>query len=132
MDPVTVASAERERERESAKRPINFPRCHDQPNINFWKISHSFKEIVGFFTTTDAAFVWIKFHVVWKVALDGRIILRWIFRNFNVGILTGSSRLRTGTCECGIEPSDSIKCVEFLDLLKTCYLLMKDSALWSD
>jgi len=25
-----------------------------------------------------------------------------------------------GTCDCGNEPSGSIKCGEFLDLLKTC------------
>jgi len=28
--------------------------------------------------------------------LDGRIILRWIFRKWNVGALTGSIWLRTG------------------------------------
>jgi len=69
---------------EREKRVINFPTCHDQPNINFWRISHSFKEIARVFTTTDAAFVWIKFSVVWKVALDGRIILRCIFRKWDV------------------------------------------------
>jgi len=29
--------------------------------------------------------------------VDGRIILRWIFRKWNVGIWTGSSWLRIGT-----------------------------------
>jgi hypothetical protein len=29
--------------------------------------------------------------------LDGRIILRWIFRKWDVGVLTVSSWLRTGT-----------------------------------
>jgi len=29
--------------------------------------------------------------------LDGRIILRWIFRKWDVGEWTGSSRLRIGT-----------------------------------
>ena len=29
--------------------------------------------------------------------LDGRIILRWIFRKYNVGVWTGSSCLRIGT-----------------------------------
>ena len=33
-----------------------------------------------------------------------------------------------GTCECGNEPSDSIKCREFPDYLKTGWLLKKDSA----
>jgi len=28
---------------------------------------------------------------------DGRIILRWIFRNWDVGVWTGSSWLRIGT-----------------------------------
>jgi hypothetical protein len=28
--------------------------------------------------------------------VDGRIILRWIFRKWNVGVWTGSSWLRTG------------------------------------
>jgi hypothetical protein len=28
--------------------------------------------------------------------IDGRIILRWIFRKWNVGVGTGSSRLRIG------------------------------------
>ena len=37
-----------------------------------------------------------------------------------------------GTCECGIEPSGSIKRGEFLDQLQTGQLLMKDSALWSN
>jgi hypothetical protein len=36
-----------------------------------------------------------------------------------------------GTCECGNEHSGSIKCGEFLDWLKTSYLLKKDSAAWS-
>ena len=36
-----------------------------------------------------------------------------------------------GTYECGNEPSGSIKCGEFLDYIKTGYLLKKDSAPWS-
>ena len=103
-------SGERERERERAKRAINFPTCHDQPNINFWRISHSFKEIARFFMATEAAFVWVKCRAVWKVALDWRIILRWIFRKLGVGVWTGSNRLGIGTCECGNETSGSIKC----------------------
>ena len=56
--------------------------------------------------------------------LDGRIILRWIFRK---GIwVYGLNRVGSGlgqvagACECGNEPSGSIKCGEFLDWLKTC------------
>ena len=30
-----------------------------------------------------------------------------------------------GACECGYEPSCSMKLVEFRDYLKTCYILMK-------
>ena len=36
-----------------------------------------------------------------------------------------------GTCECGNQPSGSIKCEEFLDQLKTSQLLKKDSTPWS-
>ena len=43
-------------------------------------------------------------------AVDGRIILRCIFRKWDVGVWTGSSWLRLGTGECGNEPSGSIKC----------------------
>jgi hypothetical protein len=33
-------------------------------------------------------------------------------------------------CEHGNEPSGSIKCWEFLDQLRHCYLLKKDAAVW--
>jgi hypothetical protein len=56
-------------------------------------------------------------------AADGRIILRWTFKKWDVGVWTGSSWLRIGTgestCECVNEPSGFIKCGEFLDWLKT-------------
>jgi len=46
--------------------------------------------------------------------IDGGIILRWIFRMWNVGIWTGKRLLMAGTlagtCECGNEISGSIKC----------------------
>jgi hypothetical protein len=55
--------------------------------------------------------------------VDGRIILRWIFRKWNVGAWTGFSWLRIGTvavtCEYGNELLGSIKCGEFLDWLRT-------------
>jgi len=48
--------------------------------------------------------------------LDGRILLRWIFRKWDVGEggggldWSGSEwRQVAGTCKCGKEPSDSIK-----------------------
>jgi hypothetical protein len=42
--------------------------------------------------------------------VDKRIILRWIFRKWDVGVWTGLSwhRIGTGTCECSNEPSSSI------------------------
>jgi hypothetical protein len=47
------------------------------------------------------------------------IILRRIFRKLDVRVWTGFSWLKletmAGTCECGNEPSGSIKCGEFLD-----------------
>jgi hypothetical protein len=54
-------------------------------------------------------------------AVDGRIILRWIFRKWNVGVWTGLRWFRIETdCECGNDPSGTIKCGEFLDELQTC------------
>jgi hypothetical protein len=45
--------------------------------------------------------------------VDGVIILRWISRKLDMGACTGSTWLRIGTgggtCECGNEPSGSIK-----------------------
>jgi len=63
--------------------------------------------------------------------VGGRIILRCIFRKWDVGVWTGSSWLRIGTGECGDEPSGSIKFGEFLDWLKIGYFLKKDSTPWS-
>jgi hypothetical protein len=51
--------------------------------------------------------------------LDGRIILRRIFRKCVVGAWTGLSWLGigrvAGCCECGNEQPGSIQCGEFLD-----------------
>jgi hypothetical protein len=60
--------------------------------------------------------------------VDGRTILRWIFRKWNgawTGMVYVFLRLgkMAGSCGCGNEPSDSIKCGEFLDLLRNCQLL---------
>ena len=50
--------------------------------------------------------------------IDGRIILRWIVRKWDVGVWTGWDWLRigavAGTCECGNVPSGSVKCGELL------------------
>jgi hypothetical protein len=52
------------------------------------------------------------------------IILKLIFRNWDVGHGLDSSGSRYGqvacSCECGNEPSCSIKCREFLDQLRNC------------
>jgi len=54
--------------------------------------------------------------------VDGRTILRWIFRKCDVGASTGSSWFRIGTDggEYGNETSGSLKCGEFLDWQRTC------------
>ena len=53
----------------------------------------------------------------------GRIIFRWIFRKWDVGVWTGSIWLRIGTggvtCESSNVPSGSTKCGKFLDWLRT-------------
>ena len=47
--------------------------------------------------------------------IDGRIILKWIFKKWDGGAWTGLIWLRIGTCECGNEHSGSTKRGEFLD-----------------
>jgi len=53
--------------------------------------------------------------------VDVRIILRWIFRKWDVGSVEWIELAQDGdrwwvvNCECGDEPSVSIKCGEFLD-----------------
>jgi len=52
--------------------------------------------------------------------VDGRIILRWIFRKWNVeghGLDRADSGYGqvAGTCECGNEHLASIKCRKFID-----------------
>jgi len=53
------------------------------------------------------------------VGIVGRIILKWISRKWDVMAWTGLILLGIGTdggaFECGNEPSDSMKCEEFLD-----------------
>jgi hypothetical protein len=51
--------------------------------------------------------------------VDGRIILRWIFKKWDVRACAGSMWFRigqeAGACEYGNEHSGSIQCGEFLD-----------------
>jgi len=52
--------------------------------------------------------------------VDGKIVVKWIFRKWNGG-RQGLDRAGSGwgqmagICECGNEPTVSIKCGEFLD-----------------
>jgi len=51
--------------------------------------------------------------------VDGRVILRWIFRKWDgrhgeYRSISGQGQV-AGTCDCGIETSGSINCGEFLD-----------------
>jgi len=54
-----------------------------------------------------------------EVGINGRVILKWIFKQGDGELQTGLIWLRIGTgrrrCECGNEPSGSMKCKEFLD-----------------
>jgi hypothetical protein len=58
----------------------------------------------------------------------GKVILKWIFRKWDGEAWAGLLWQVVGACECGNEPSGSIKCGEFLDYLRTCLLLNMDSA----
>jgi len=53
------------------------------------------------------------------LCVDGRIILRWILRKYDVEAWIGLIWLRIGqvvcTCKCSNEPSGSTKRGEFLD-----------------
>jgi len=55
-------------------------------------------------------------------SVDGRIILRRIFRKLDLGVWTGSSWLRigqiVGTCECGNEPRGPESAGNFLTSFK--------------
>jgi hypothetical protein len=48
--------------------------------------------------------------------VDGRIILWWVFRKWDVEVWAGSEYSQVvGTCECGNELSGPIKCGVFFD-----------------
>ena len=56
--------------------------------------------------------------------VDGKVILKWVFEKWDGGHRLGRSGTGYGRvadcCECGDEPSCSIKCGEFLEYLRTC------------
>jgi hypothetical protein len=56
--------------------------------------------------------------------VNRRVILKCIFKKWNVEAMTGMFWLRLGTVggcfECGTAPSGSIKCEKFVNLLRTC------------
>jgi len=51
--------------------------------------------------------------------IDGRIILKWIFRKWDIGKhwidLARNRDKDRNICECGNEPSGSVKCGEFTE-----------------
>jgi hypothetical protein len=53
------------------------------------------------------------------LGVDGKIILKWIFKKWDVGAWNGlicfRREIRGGACECGNKPSGSIKGGKFLD-----------------
>jgi len=58
--------------------------------------------------------VWERDHLE-DTGIDGRMILRWIFRKNDVRAWTGMIWIGVGTCEYGNNPSGSIKCGVFLE-----------------
>jgi hypothetical protein len=58
-------------------------------------------------------------HNLEDTGVDGRIILKWIFRNWGgrSGLDCSGSEWEgvVGSCECGNEPSGFKKCGKFLD-----------------
>jgi hypothetical protein len=58
--------------------------------------------------------VWERDHLE-DTAIDGRMILRWIFRKNDVRARTGMVLIRAGICEYSNKPSDAIKCGVFFE-----------------
>jgi hypothetical protein len=49
------------------------------------------------------------------LGIDGRVILKWIFKKWDGGMYWIDLAQVVGCCEFGNEPSGSIQCEEFLD-----------------
>ena len=60
------------------------------------------------------------------------VYLRYVYFVFSYNNMRKIYGQVAGTCECGSEHSVYIKCGEFLDWLRNCQLLKKDSAAWSE
>ena len=62
--------------------------------------------------------------------------IKWIFEKWDGGghgldrSVYGYGQV-AGCCECGNEPTEFVKCGEFLDCLRICQLLRKDFAPWN-
>ena len=63
------------------------------------------------------------------LSVDGRIILKCLFKKWNMEYLQGCSCSEqghiAGSWECGNEPPGSTTCRKILDQLRTCQLLKK-------
>jgi hypothetical protein len=68
------------------------------------------------------------------LSADGRVILKWVFKKWDREHrldLSGSGQGQmAGCCECGNEPSVSMKSGKFIDWLTTCWIF-KESTLRS-
>jgi hypothetical protein len=66
------------------------------------------------------------------LGVNGRIILKWIFKKWDVVARTGLIclwiEIAVGACECGNDPSGSTKRGKFM---RKSYLLTMDSAPWN-
>jgi len=65
------------------------------------------------------AYVWVwwgnlRVRHLGDPGVDGRIIVRWIFRKWDMARAGSGYGQVAGTCECGNEPSGSIKWGNFL------------------
>jgi hypothetical protein len=80
------------------------------------------------FNFSNTELQYILYHLE-DLCVYGRILLKLIFQDWDGEVWTGLIWLRY--FEYGTEHSGSIKCGEFLDYLRTCKLLRKDSAPWS-
>jgi hypothetical protein len=53
------------------------------------------------------------------LGVDGRIIIKWIFKELDGGMNWIALAQDRDRCECGSEPFGSIKCEKFLDWMSS-------------